>query len=83
MKTISIQDLKNSLSSAIDEAASGETLIITKHGRPIARLEAADSPHVTVGERFGHARLESALSTKRRIPILESLNDDRSDDESR
>ena len=38
MKQISIQDLKARLSSAVAEAESGETILITRHNQPVAKL---------------------------------------------
>jgi prevent-host-death family protein len=40
MKTISISSAKSNLSKLADEAAAGEDIIITRHGKPVARLTA-------------------------------------------
>ena len=77
MKTISIQDLKNSLSAVIDDAASGETVIITKHGQPVARLEPVDGRYLTVGRRFGPSALKPLLKLGRDPRLLAELYKDR------
>ena len=53
MKTVSVQDLKATLSAAVASAESGETIVITRHGKPVARLVPADPPHVHRGSRVG------------------------------
>jgi prevent-host-death family protein len=49
MKQISIQDLKAKLSGTVAEAESGQTIIITRHNAPVARLTPADPHHVHRG----------------------------------
>ena len=39
MKSASVSEAKNGLSALLDEVRHGETVLITHHGRPIARLE--------------------------------------------
>lgn len=38
MKTVGSYEAKTHLSRLLDEVAGGETIEITKHGRPVARL---------------------------------------------
>lgn len=38
VKTVSIQEAKTHLSRLVEEAAAGEEIVVTKHGRPRARL---------------------------------------------
>ena len=38
MKTVNIYDAKTRLSRLVDEAASGEDIVIARAGRPVARL---------------------------------------------
>lgn len=40
MKTINVQDAKTHLSRLMEEAAAGETIILGKHGKPMAKLTA-------------------------------------------
>ena len=41
MLTASITEAKNRLSALIDKVRSGETIVITDRGRPVARLSSA------------------------------------------
>lgn len=50
MTTISLAEAKNHLSRLVDEVCDGKEIIISKHGRPMARLSAATKPK---GLRFG------------------------------
>jgi len=79
MKQISIQDLKARLSSAVAQAEAGDTIIITRHHAPVAKLGPADPPHVHRGPDAGTRGLKPALKPGTRIPYLEVLLDDRGD----
>jgi prevent-host-death family protein len=79
MNQISIQDLKAKLSSAISEAESGNTIVITRHNQPVAKLVPAQAEHVHRGRRFGKGGLKPALKRGMRIPYLEILIEDRGD----
>lgn len=39
MKSASVSEAKNGLSALLDEVRRGETVLITHHGTPVARLE--------------------------------------------
>ncbi len=43
MNTIGSYEAKTKLSELIERAAEGETFIITKHGRPVAKLASLSS----------------------------------------
>ncbi len=77
MKTVSIDELKRNLSSFIDQAASGERIVITRHRRPVASLAPAGSEHVHVGARFGRARLKPVLKGPTKGAYLDVLIEDR------
>ena len=53
MIQVSIQDLKPQLSSLIGDAEAGATIVITRHGRPVACLVPADPPYVRRGRDVG------------------------------
>ena len=53
MKEISLQELKRQLSHWIDLARSGETIVITKHKKPVAKLTTAVQPGRHVGKHYG------------------------------
>lgn len=42
MKTVGAFEAKTHLSSLLEEAAGGEEILITRHGRPLARLVPVD-----------------------------------------
>jgi len=75
MKATSITEAKNRLSTLIDRVRSGETIVITDRGLPVARLEPVTSSADPTGrllrlERAGLVRTGSGpLSLDRlRIP---------------
>jgi prevent-host-death family protein len=39
MKSASITEARNNLSALLDQVKEGESILITEHGRPVARLE--------------------------------------------
>ncbi len=42
--TVGIRELKDSASSIIDRIEEGETITVTKRGRPVARIVSATTP---------------------------------------
>jgi prevent-host-death family protein len=46
MKTINIHAAQTHLSSLVEEAAAGEEIIITKAGKPVARIVPLEKPDV-------------------------------------
>lgn len=48
MREVGIRELKNDTSTVVSRAEAGETIVVTRRGRPVARLspatEAADIP---------------------------------------
>jgi len=77
VKTVSIDDLKRNLSAFVANAAAGERIIITRHGRPVASLTGADLEHVHVGSRAGRAALRPLLKSATKGAYLAVLADDR------
>jgi prevent-host-death family protein len=41
MRTLSLADAKAHLSAVVDQAEAGEEIVITRRGRPVARIVAA------------------------------------------
>ena len=78
IKEISIQDLKANLSAVIAEAESGETIVITRHNAPVARLGPPDS-HVHYPRSTDRSALKPAIKSDKKIPYLEVLLEDRGD----
>jgi len=79
MNQMSIQDLKAQLSGAVAAAQSGETIVVTRHGEPVARLGPARSADVHWGRRVGVGRLASAITRGTNGRSLAALLDDRGD----
>ena len=44
MKTVGIFDAKTHLSSLVDEVERGGEVVITRHGKPVAKLVRTDDP---------------------------------------
>jgi prevent-host-death family protein len=78
MKRVSIIDMKAQLSSVVAAAERGETILITRHGRAVARLEPADPPYVHRG-RFVGRRWPAPVTTGIGARALEALLEDRRD----
>ena len=45
MKSVSVSEAENGLTELLDEVRRGETVLITHHGKPVARIE----PYQTLG----------------------------------
>jgi prevent-host-death family protein len=79
VKQISIQDLKAKLSTAISEAESGSTIVITRHNEPVAKLIPARPQFIHTGRNAGKGGIKPALKRGARLPYLELLLEDRGD----
>lgn len=79
MKQISIQDLKSGLSAAIAEAESGNTIVITRHNAPVAKLVPANPAGIHRGAEVGTRALKPAIKRGKKIPYLDVLSQDRAD----
>jgi prevent-host-death family protein len=77
MDRISIQDLKARLSTAVADAESGRTIVITRHNTPVACLIPARPQHLHRGKRAGSGRLEPALKRGVKGRSLTVLLEDR------
>jgi len=77
MKKVPIHEVKRNLATFVSEAAKGERILITRHGRPAAALEASDREHLVVGAHAGRAKLRPALHNATRGRFLEVLAEDR------
>jgi prevent-host-death family protein len=77
MKVVSVKELKRRLSAVLAEAAAGVLVVISRHGKPLARITSADLEHLRVGRRFGKARLRPVLRSATRGQYLRVLAEDR------
>ncbi len=44
MKTVSVYQAKAHLSSLLNEVEAGEEIVVTRHGRPVARIQGVGAP---------------------------------------
>jgi prevent-host-death family protein len=49
MRTVSLDEARSTLSRLLQEVERGETVLITRNGRPIAELTAVAKPTLAVG----------------------------------
>jgi prevent-host-death family protein len=77
MKQVSIQDLKATLSAVIAEVESGQTIVITRHNAPVARLIPARSHHVHRGRHVGAGPIRPAVKQGTKGRYLAVLLEDR------
>ena len=74
MKTATITELKNQLSSIIDRVRAGESVLVTDRGQPVVRIEpvgadADDDARLARLERTGVVRKPSAATPGLADPI--------------
>jgi len=76
MKTAGIREARQGLSSLVAEVRKGREIVLTEHGRPVARLAPlraeAPSPYRS------HRRFRSSVG-KAGAPVSTALADDRAD----
>ncbi|MDR9468544.1 type II toxin-antitoxin system prevent-host-death family antitoxin [Marinospirillum sp.] len=53
METVNMHEAKIRLSQLVDKAAKGETFVIAKAGKPLARVSAIETPDVRQQKRVG------------------------------
>lgn len=72
---ISVYEAKTQLSRLLDRAAKGEEIVITRHGRPIAKLVAADAipPRRTLGRLRGQIRIADDFDTPLPDDVLDTF----------
>lgn len=51
MRTVQLRDAKATLSALVQAAEAGETTVLTKHGRPVAKLVPFDEGRQPVPEK--------------------------------
>lgn len=54
--TVNIHEAKTHLSRLVERAANGETVVIAKAGKPIAKLVPLEKPGVDTSKRLGGLR---------------------------
>jgi len=76
MRTAGVREARQNLSALLDEVKKGREVVITEHGRPVAKLVPPDPPR-----RKGFPNL---AAFRRSMPVLdpplsESISEDRED----
>lgn len=64
-----MRDLKNNLSRYLDRVQDGEEVIVTAHGRPVARLSSIDYPADRLAELISIGAVRPPKSDKRTRPV--------------
>lgn len=77
MKRISIQDLKAGLSAVLAEAEGGGTIVVTRHGEPIAQVGQVRPPGIHRASAAGRERLRPAVRRGSKGRYLTVLLEDR------
>ncbi len=65
---VGIRELKNGLSSFIDRVRSGEEMIVTDRGRPVARLSPIDASQDRLADLIAAGVVRSPINRKRHVP---------------
>ena len=74
METVSVYDAKTHLSGLLDRVEAGEEVLITRNGRPVARLvPAAATPQRRFGTMPGAATLREDFDQPLSIDDLDFL----------
>lgn len=79
MKKASISILKAHLSRYLDAVKSGEEVIVTERGRPVARLVAIDAgeiPSGRVARLVREGRIRAPVSARARKPLADPVTRD-------
>ncbi len=77
MKSVGVYEAKTHLARLLDEVERGETITITRHGRPVATLSAVD-PHRRTPEQVLEAMREfRSTHSLRGLSIRDLINEGR------
>jgi prevent-host-death family protein len=63
-----VRDLKNNLSRYLDRVADGDEVIVTLHGRPVARLSQIDRDTDRLAELVAAGLARPPVTAERRLP---------------
>lgn len=78
METISLADAKARLSELVDRAEAGESLTITRRGKPAARLVAVDVPRQSIDfENLRRLRAKTQAAKISAVEIVRDMRDGR------
>ena len=63
MRTAGVREARQNLSALLDEVKKGREVVITEHGRPVAKLVPADRPR--------GKGVPNLAAFRRRMPVLD------------
>lgn len=75
MKQLNLYEAKTQLSNLVDRAAKGETFVIAKSGKPLARLVSLDSPERRRAVQLGGMEGQIWVADDFDAPLPDSLLD--------
>jgi prevent-host-death family protein len=78
MRTAGVREARQNLSALLDEVKKGREIVITEHGRPVAKLVPPDPPR---GKNKG---IPDFAAIRRKMPVFDpplstTLDEDRAD----
>jgi prevent-host-death family protein len=65
---VGVRDLKNNLSRYLDRVSEGDEVVVTEHGRPVARLLGIDEPTDRLAELIATGLVRAPKTSTRRLP---------------
>jgi len=77
MKTVGIYEAKTQLPRLIDDVIEGGTVVITRHGKPVARLVPVEAPKRSIEEAIASIRRNRKGSRLDGLSIKDLINEGR------
>lgn len=68
MKQVGVYEAKTHLPQLLDEVERGETVTITRHGKPVARIVPVDARRLTV-----HQAIEAMIAFGKEHPLGDGI----------
>jgi prevent-host-death family protein len=65
---VGVRELKNNLSRYVDRVSHGDEVVVTEHGRPVARLLRVDEPTDRLHELIVAGLVRPPKTITRRLP---------------
>lgn len=65
---VGVRELKNQLSSYLARVRAGEEVVVTDHGRPVARLVPIDAPTDRLAELISEGLVHPARTARAPLP---------------
>ena len=71
---VGVRELRQNLSVYLDRVKAGETLEVTEHGRPVARLTPNEGPRLSlIDQMIADGRITPASGDHRTLPYPPSI----------